>query len=77
MFSCFDLVNPKEPRVNAALMHYAIEIVLESKKIDSIPAEIVNVIVIHTRALKLETHCPSNPAVLPIDNHPLIFDVSD
>jgi hypothetical protein len=32
---CFDLVDPKEPRVNAALMH-----VLESKKIDSIPARL-------------------------------------
>jgi hypothetical protein len=72
----FRLVDPKESSVYAALMHYTIEIVLQSKEIEGVSVEIVNVIVVHAWALQLETHCPANLAILSVHNHPLIFDIS-
>ena len=65
----------RNPRANAALMHYAIEIALQSQKIESVPAEIVEVIVVHPLAFKLETYCAEDPTGLAVDDDPLIFDV--
>ena len=69
------LVDPEESGANAALMHHAIEIVLQSKKIKRVAAEIVEIIVIHARAFKLETYCANDLAGLAVDDDPLIYDV--
>ena len=71
----FGLVDPEEPGVNAALMHDAIKIILQSKKIEGVAAEIVEVIVVHPGAFKLETYCAEDPASLSVDDDPLIYDV--
>ena len=63
--------------MNATLMHHAVEIVLQSKKIEGVPVEIVNIIVVHARPFKLEAYCAPNLAVLAVDDDPLIFDVTE
>src|SRR5205814_4910793 len=73
----FGLVDPKEPRMDATLMHHAVEIVLQSKKIEGVPVEIVNIIVVYARPFKLEAYCAANLAVLAVDDDPLIFDVTE
>ena len=69
------LVDPEEPGANAALMHYAVKIILQSEKIEAVVAKAVDVIVVHPRALKLETHGAEDPAGLAVDDDPLIYDV--
>ena len=71
----FGLVDPEKPGVNAALMHHAIKIILQSQKIEGVAAEIVDVIVVHPRPFKLETYCAEDPTRLAVDDDPLIFDV--
>ncbi len=70
------LVDPEEPGANAALMHHAVKIVLQSKKIEAVVAKVVEVIVVHPRALKLETYCAEDPAGLAVDDDPLIYDIT-
>ena len=69
------LVDPEEPGANAALMHHAVKIILQSEKIEAVVAKVVEVIVVHPRALKLETHRAKDPAGLAVDDDPLIFHV--
>ena len=71
----FGLIEPEKPRVNAALMHYAIEIALQSQKIQSVPSEIVDVIVVHPWPFKLEAHCSADPTHIAVDDDPLLFNV--
>ena len=71
----FGLIDPEKPGVNAALMHYAIEIALQSQKIESVPAEIVEVIVVYPLALKLKAHCSADPTHIAVDDDPLLFNV--
>jgi hypothetical protein len=70
------LVGPQESAVNTALMHHAVKIILQSKKIESVAVKVVKVIVIHPWPFKLETYCAENPAGLTVDDDPLIYDVS-
>jgi hypothetical protein len=69
------LVDPEESGANAALMHHAVKIILQSEKIEAVVAKVVEVIVVHPRALKLETHRAENPAGPAVDDDPLIFHV--
>ncbi len=69
------LVDPEEPGANAALMHHAVKIILQSEKIEAVVAKVVEVIVVHPRALKLETHRAKDPAGLAVDDDPSIFHV--
>ena len=70
------LVDPEEPGMNTALMHHAVKIVLQSKKIEAVAAKVVEVIVVHPRALKLETYGAEDPAGLAVDDDPLIYDIT-
>ena len=70
------LVDPEEPGANAALMHHAVKIILQSEKIEAVRAEVVEVIVVHPRALKLEAYRAEDPAGLAVDDDPLIYDVT-
>lgn len=70
------LVDPEEPGANAALMHYAVEIILQSEKIEAVAAKVVEVIVVHPRAFELKTYCAEYPAGLAVDDDPLIYDVT-
>src|SRR5438132_1602188 len=70
------LVDPEEPGANAALMHHTVKIILQSKKIEAVVAKVVEVIVVHPRALKLETYRAEDPACLAVDDDPLIYDVT-
>ena len=69
------LVGPEKPAANAALMHHAVKIILQSEKIDAVAAKVVEVIVVHPRALKLETHRAEDPSGLAVDDDPLTYDV--
>ena len=71
------LVDPEEPAANAALMHHAVKIILQSEKIEAVVAKVVKVIVVHPRALKLETHRAEDTAGLAVDDDPLIYDVTE
>jgi len=70
------LVDPEEPGTNAALMHHAVKIILQSKKIEAVAAKIVEVVIVHARAFKLETYCAQDPAGVAVYDDPLIFDVT-
>ena|SRR6266404_4549021 len=70
------LVDPEEPGTNAALMHHAVKIILQSKKIEGVAVKVVKVIVIHPRAIKLETYGAEDPAGLAVDDDPPIYDVT-
>jgi len=70
------LVDPEEPGANAALIHHAVKIILQSEKIETVTAQVVDVIVVHPRAFELETHCAEYLAGLPVDDDPLICDVT-
>jgi hypothetical protein len=70
------LVGPQESAANAALMHHAVKIILQSKKIESVAVQVVKVIVIHPWPFNLETYCAEDPASLTVDDDPLIYDVS-
>lgn len=72
----FGLVDPEESRVNATLMHYAVEIVLQLQKIEGVAAKIVDVIVVHAGSFKLKAYCAEDPAGVAGDDDPLIFNVS-
>jgi hypothetical protein len=72
----FGLVDPEESGANAVLTHHAVKIVLQSKKIKGVAANVVDVIVVHPRAFKLETYCAENLAGLTADDDPLIHDVT-
>ena len=62
--------------MNAALMHHAVKIILQSEKIEAVVAKVVEVIVVHPRAFKLETYCAEDPAGLAVDDDPLIYDIT-
>ena len=66
------LVDPEKPGADAALMHHTVKIILQSKKIESVAAKVVEVIVVYPRALKLETYCAQDPAGLAVDDDPPI-----
>lgn len=70
------LVRPEEPAANTALMHHPVKIILQSEKIEAVAAKVVEVIVVHLRAFKLETYCPEDPASLAVHNDPLIYDIA-
>jgi hypothetical protein len=70
------LVDPEEPGANAALMHHAVKIILQSEKIEGVLAKIVEVVVVDPPALKLETYCTEDSASLAVDDDPLISDVT-
>src|SRR6266566_1677739 len=70
------LIDPEEPGANAALMHHAVKIILQSEKIEAVVAKVVKVIVVHPRALKLETYRAEDPASLAVDDDPPIYDVT-
>ena len=70
------LVGPEEPAANAALMHHAVKIILQSEKIEAVAAKVVEVIVVHPRAFKLETHRAEDPAGRAVDDNPLIYCVT-
>ena len=70
------LVCPKKPTANAALVHHAVEIILQLEKIEGVAAGAVEVIVVHLWAVKLETYCPEDPVSLAVNDDPLIYDVA-
>lgn len=66
------MVDPEKPCTNAALMHHTVKIILQAKKIESVAAKVVEVIVVYPRALKLETYCAQDPVGRAVDDDPLI-----
>ena len=70
------LIDPEKPGANPALMHYAVKVILQPEKIDGVAAQVVEIIVIYPRTLKLETHCAKNLARLAIDDDLAINDVT-
>src|SRR5436190_21881220 len=74
--ACFGLVDPEEPGVNAALVHHTVKIILQSKKVEGVSAQVVKVIVVHPLALKLKTDRAEDPATLAVNDHPLFYDIA-
>jgi len=70
------LVDPEESGANAALIHHAVKIILQSEKIEPVRAKVVEVIVVHPRAFKLEAYRADDPAGLAVDDDPLIYDIT-